>query len=175
MYSWQAFVMRKLPSRCTASTFWKSCSGILNRRLSRMMPALLTKTVGGPSSSAVFFTAACTCSSSDTSAPMPMASPPAALIASTVSRVSSSFRSNTATLCPSAARRFAVAAPIPRAAPVTIAVRAIDHSSWWFCVFAENLVRFLFYRSVRTFRKRCPQGRKGRWDAHGPTGPFCRG
>lgn len=44
-------------------------------------------------------------------------------MASTVSLVAASSMSTTATAIPSAANRRAVAAPIPRAAPVTMATR----------------------------------------------------
>jgi hypothetical protein len=55
-----------------------------------------------------------------------MAWPPAARIASTVPFAEPSSRSRTATGIPSRASRFAVAAPMPRAAPVTIATRVKD-------------------------------------------------
>ena len=104
-------------------TVSQSSSDILNSRLSRVTPALFTSTVGGPSSAATRATAASTCSASDTSAPTASARPPAASIASTVPFAAASSRSITATARPSAASRSAVAAPIPRAAPVTIATR----------------------------------------------------
>ena len=59
----------------------QSASVILNSRLSRVTPALLTSTTGGPSSAAIRSTAACTCSASPTSAPTASARPPAASIA----------------------------------------------------------------------------------------------
>ena len=52
--------------------------------------------------------------------------PPAAVIFSTVSLQAASSRSSTATARPSAASRTAVAAPMPRAAPVTMATRWLD-------------------------------------------------
>jgi hypothetical protein len=87
------------------------------------MPALLIRTVGGPSSSATRCTAAATAPASLTSAPTPSAVPPAPSIAATVSAQLDSFRSTTATANPSSANRLATAAPMPRAAPVTIATR----------------------------------------------------
>ena len=104
-------------------TVSQSSSVILNSRLSRSTPALLTSTAGGPSSAATRSTAAATWSAWLTSAPTAIARPPADVIASTVPLPSASFRSSTATAIPSAARRRATAAPMPRAAPVTIATR----------------------------------------------------
>jgi len=54
-----------------------------------------------------------------TSVPGYAGSPPAAQIASETRAASGSFRSAKATLAPSAARRWAVALPMPEAAPVT--------------------------------------------------------
>ncbi len=96
---------------------------ILKRRLSRRTPALLTRMVGAPSSAAMRSIAACTWASSETSQPTASARPPAAVICSTVSLQAASSRSMTATARPSAASRTAVAAPMPRAAPVTTATR----------------------------------------------------
>ena len=90
-----------------------------------MIPALLTRTVGAPSSCATRSTAAPTSASSATFAPTARACPPAARISSTTGWHADSSRSSTATAMPSAASFLATAAPIPRAAPVTIAVRVI--------------------------------------------------
>jgi len=56
--------------------------------------------------------------SSVTSAPSPNASPPAALIARAVSSAAAAARSTHATRAPSAAKRIAVARPMPEPAPV---------------------------------------------------------
>src|SRR6266568_2583593 len=85
------------------------------------MPALLTTTVGPPSDPASCSTAAVTEASSDTSAPRATAFPPASVMAWTVSAQWAASRSRTPTASPSAARRLATAAPIPRAAPETTA------------------------------------------------------
>src|SRR5665647_2853884 len=61
----------------------QSSAVILNSRLSRVIPALFTNTVGAPSSSATRPTAVSTACSSATSAPTASASPPDALISST--------------------------------------------------------------------------------------------
>ena len=121
MCFWAARVIRNAPRRCTPMTVSQSSSLILNSRLSRSTPALFTRTAGGPSSAATFSTPAATWSAWLTSAPTAIAWPPADVIASTVPAQSASFRSSTATAFPSAASRLATAAPMPRAAPVTIA------------------------------------------------------
>src|SRR4051795_2572074 len=141
-----ARAIRNEPRRWTCMTRSQSASVILNSRLSRVTPALLTSTTGGPSSSAIRSTATWTCSASPTSAPTASARPPAPSIASTVPPASSGDkattatphpsahlprargrasgdRSTTATATPPAASRWAVAAPMPRAAPVPIATR----------------------------------------------------
>src|SRR4051794_33676262 len=123
MYFCTARVIRKAPRRCTFRTVSQSDSLILNSMLSRVTPALLTSTVGPPSSAAIRSTAAVTCSASLTSAPTARAVPPAASIVSTVPLAWPSSRSRTATANPSWASRIAVAAPMPRAAPVTTATR----------------------------------------------------
>ncbi len=64
-----ARVMRKEPRRWTFITASQSSTLILKSMLSRMMPALLTSTVGAPSSAATRSTADCTAASSDTSTP----------------------------------------------------------------------------------------------------------
>src|SRR5579875_1623286 len=123
MCFWLALVIRNAPRRCTPSTVSQSSSDILNSRLSRSTPALFTSTAGGPSSAATRSTAAVTWSVLLTSAPTAIACPPASPIALTVPAQLSSSRSITATAIPSAASRIAVAAPMPRAAPVTMAIR----------------------------------------------------
>src|SRR5436189_146955 len=97
MCFWAARLMRNAPRRCTPSTVSQSSSVILNSRLSRITPALLTRTAGGPSWPAILPTAASTCSAWLTSAPTARARPPAAVIASTVAAQVWASRSSTAT------------------------------------------------------------------------------
>src|SRR6516225_11297595 len=118
-----ARLIRNAPRRCTPSTVSQSASVILNSRLSLITPALLIRTTGGPRSAATLPTAASTWSAWLTSAPTAMARPPASVIASTVPVQAEASRSSTATAMPSVASRVAVAAPMPRAAPVTMATR----------------------------------------------------
>ena len=108
----------------------QSPSVILNSRLSRRMPALLTSTVGAPSSSATRFTTSVTCSESLTSSLRPKAFPPPATIFSAPSQhgllVEVEQRDGEAV----AASRWATAAPMPRAAPVTMATLSATGSSF---------------------------------------------
>src|SRR5690606_22066527 len=114
--------MRKAPLRCTPSTASQSSSDILNSRLSRVIPALLTRMCRPPSSSTTRCTAASTDAASATSQPTPIAlvAPRSAAVAAACN----SSRSSTATAAPSCAKRRAVPAPMPRAAPVTITTRS---------------------------------------------------
>lgn len=121
-----ARVMRNEPRRCTFSTESQSSSVILKIRLSRVMPALFTSTVGGPSSSATFATAASTCSVLLTSRPTPTARPPPEARSSAPDLTAEESRSSRPTANPSADSLLATAAPIPRPAPVTIATREWD-------------------------------------------------
>ena len=68
MCCWVARLIRKAPRRWTLITESQSTVDILNSRLSRVMPALLTSTVGAPRSDATRSTADCTAASSATSA-----------------------------------------------------------------------------------------------------------
>src|SRR5579859_5038518 len=129
MYFWTARLIRNAPRRCTPSTVSQSSSVILNSRLSRITPALLTSTVGAPSSPATRSTAASTWSRWLTSAPTANARPPASAISFTVPAQAASSRSRTPTAIPSAASLRAVAAPMPRAAPVTIATVCVTDVS----------------------------------------------
>ena len=63
MYFCTARLIRNAPRKCTPMTVSQSSSVILNSRLSRITPALLTSTAGGPSSAAIASTAAATCGS----------------------------------------------------------------------------------------------------------------
>src|SRR5215207_3601527 len=123
MYFCAALEQRKLPLRCTSSTLSQSSSLILNERLSRNSPALLTRMSIRPKRCTISSNAFSTCCALDTSQAIAIASDPTASTASTVSWQASAERSRTATFAPSCASRMASAAPMPRAAPVTIAVR----------------------------------------------------
>src|ERR671917_415421 len=111
MYLCAALEHRKLPFRWTSRTVSQSSSLILKERLSRNTPALLT------------------CWALDTLHATASASTPAASTASPVCRQASAERSSTATLAPSCASRIASAPPMPRAAPVTTAIRPLSLTS----------------------------------------------
>src|SRR5215212_2010108 len=123
MYFCAALEHRKLPLRWTSSTLSQSSSLILNERLSRNSPALLTRMSIRPKRCTISSKAFSTCCALDTSQAIAIASDPAASTASTVSWHASADKSRTATFAPSCASRMASAAPIPRADPVTTAVR----------------------------------------------------
>jgi len=117
-------------------------SEILKRRLSRVTPALLTSTVGSPRSATTFSTAAPHLVTVGDVGPERDRLATRLLDLTNVRAPSSSLRSSTATAIPSAARRLAVPAPMPRAAPVTIAIRCG--------------IKFVFPSSARTCGRRTP-------------------
>ncbi len=96
-----------------------------------MMPALLTRTTGGPSSSATRATPLSTCPAFVTSTATPVDRPPASRIRPATASHDGSSRSSTPTANPSLPSRSAVAAPMPRAAPVTMATRSGDMRLLW--------------------------------------------
>src|ERR671917_1048980 len=129
MYLCAALEQRKLPFRWTSRTVSQSSSLILKARLSLRTPALLTRMSIRPKRLATSSKALSTFWALDTSHAIANASTPAASTASTVCRQASAERSSTATLAPSCASRIASAAPMPRAAPVTTAVRPLSLTS----------------------------------------------
>jgi hypothetical protein len=83
------------------------------------VPALFTSTSNRPKVATAFSTAPLTASTSAASAWMAMALPPPSSTALTTAEAAlASFAYVMATLAPSAARRFAIAAPKPRDPPV---------------------------------------------------------
>src|SRR5699024_11324161 len=167
MYAWAALLIKNAPLRWTFMTVSQSSTDILNSRLSRRTPALLTRMAGGPRRSATVSTAAVTWSGSDTSQPTASAVPPSAVILSTTCWASASFRSSTATARPSRAKRSAVAAPMPWAAPVTIATRG----------FADMGLPPYFTGGRKRDPNHIPTGRYGagcqKWDAWEEKNFFC--
>src|SRR5438874_1601718 len=105
------------PFRCVSMTASQSSSVILKSRLSRMMPAQATRMSSEPPAATAASTAPSMSSRDVTS--QRTACPP---IAAAVSRAPAPSKSATTTVPPSAASRAAVAAPMPRAPPVTRAV-----------------------------------------------------
>lgn len=115
------------PSRSTAKQRRQSSSLIVSGSANTLMPALFTSTSSGPNSASVRASAARTeswrvtsaCSAS-TRAPSTSAAI-AAAIAAAVRCACSTSTSSSATHAPSRANACAIAAPMPRAAPVTAA------------------------------------------------------
>ena len=124
MYFCAARVMRNGPRRFTAMTVSQSSSVSLNSMLSRVTPALLTSTVGSPSSATTRSTAAATDSASATSTAMPTARPPSATM-----RLGGRLRPGLVEVEDRHGEAVGrqppeMPAPMPRAPPVTIAVRS---------------------------------------------------
>src|SRR3990170_5025761 len=117
-----ALVTRKVPFRFVRTTVSKSSSERRMRRLSRVTPALFTRTSIRPCSEITAWTAASTRGASPTSKGDRTPLPPALSIPASTSRAAASllakFRTTTA---PSEANLSATARPIPRDAPVTSA------------------------------------------------------
>src|SRR5260370_24596587 len=111
------------------------------------VPALFTSTSSRPNVATVFSTAAATASASAASAWIAIAFRPARSISLTTDAAASApFVYVMATFAPSAARRLAIAAPMPREPPV---ISAIFPSSFF------DIVLLLYAQSCRTLdRKR---------------------
>src|SRR6056297_98860 len=90
--------------------------------LNSPIPALFTRPVTVPYSSIVASTTARTAASSVTSAGATSTSPAASATAAATASRSASLRAVTTTFAPSRANRFAIDAPSPRLAPVTMIV-----------------------------------------------------
>src|SRR4028119_1464066 len=110
MYFCAALEHRKLPLRCTSSTLSQSSSVLLNERLSRKSPALLTRMSTRPKRLWISANALSTCCALDTSHAIAMASVPAASTASTASLPASAPRPGTAPAAPLGAPAAAGAA-----------------------------------------------------------------
>src|SRR5487761_293059 len=99
-----------------------SSSVVSSTDLVNMTPALLTRMSTRPNLSRVARTRPLTSDDIDTSARIESPSPPLLLIESTTAWASRSLPTQlTVTFAPSAAKRSAIALPIPREEPVTIA------------------------------------------------------
>src|SRR5258705_8245864 len=132
MPSHTALQQKKVPVRCTSSTFAKSAISILPNDLSRKMPALAQSRSTRLHSLVARSTIALTCSKSETSARSATATPPALRISSTTVSAGVSDpplpsrappKSLTTTLAPRLASPSACARPRPLPAPVTMATR----------------------------------------------------
>src|SRR5208282_2005779 len=104
-----------------------SSSVVSSNGFGMAVPALFTSTSSRPKVATVFSTARLTASTSAASAWIATAFPPSRSIALTTAEAAlASFAYVKATLAPSAARRFAIAAPMPREPPVTSATFSVN-------------------------------------------------
>src|SRR5882672_4767343 len=118
-----AWVAASAPRTLMSITRSISSSVVVSKVFGIAVPALLTSTSSRPKVATVFSTAPLTASASAASAWIAIAFPPSRSIAFTTAEAAlASFAYVMATLAPSAARRFAIAAPMPREPPVTSAI-----------------------------------------------------
>src|SRR5215469_14675698 len=115
------FVPRNTPREFTAISRSHASVSSMSATALPLMPALLTRISSLPCFCTVAATTAFQSSSFVTSRRMNSAVPLARVISAATWRPSSSSMSATTTFAPSLAKRRAVAAPMPEAAPVTIA------------------------------------------------------
>ncbi len=113
---------RNEPLAITSCCRSQSATVVSSSGLEIDRPALLTTRSTPPKASTAASNARCTASSSETSAPTPMATSAEPMPFATASAFAAS-RSATTTQAPSAASRSAMALPMPDAAPVTSATR----------------------------------------------------
>ena len=111
------------PRRFTSSVSWKSSSVSSSSEASLRTPALLTRMSRRPHSSTTRSSVRSTAKASVMSLVKDSASPPPRAICSAVWVTPAASRSRSATCAPARASIRAVAAPMPRPAPVTTATR----------------------------------------------------
>src|SRR6267143_4734966 len=122
MYFSAACVAAIVPRTLMSITRSISSSVVSSNVFGMAVPALFTSTSSRPKVAKVFSTALLTAPTSAASAWIAIALPPSSSIALTTAEAAlASFAYVMATLAPSAARRFAMAAPMPREPPVTSA------------------------------------------------------
>src|SRR5438309_10921125 len=124
MWPTAARVALKAVRRLTSSTKFHTSSVIVWNILSRVMPALLIRMSSLPNPSTAPATSAAAPWGCTALSRLSAALPPSAVISATTASAGSGSTSLTTTEAPSAANSLAVAAPIPRPAPVTIATRS---------------------------------------------------
>src|SRR6202521_4996675 len=119
-----ACVAANTPRTLMSITRSSSSSVVSSNGFGMAVPALFTSTSSRPKVATAFSTAPLTASTLAASAWIATAFPPASSIALTTAEAAlASFAYVIATFAPSAARRFAIAAPMPREPPVTKATR----------------------------------------------------
>src|SRR2546425_3023204 len=124
MWSTAARVALKAVRRLVSRTKFQVSSVMVWNILSRVIPALLMRMSILPKPSTARPISAPAPAASTALSVLTAAEPPAAVISSTTSWAGPVAMSFTTTEAPSAARSFAVAAPMPRPAPVTMATRS---------------------------------------------------
>src|ERR1700730_2491303 len=124
MWSTAARVAWNAVRRLTSRTKFQMSSVIVWNILSRVMPALLTRMSSLPKPSTAPATSAAAPSMATALSRLSAAVPPSAVISATTASAGSGAAAFTTTEAPSAANSLAVAAPIPRPAPVTMATRS---------------------------------------------------
>src|SRR5438093_7917792 len=140
-----ACVATSVPRTLMSITRSISSSVVSSKVFGMAVPALFTSTSSRPKVATVFSTAPLTASTSAASAWIATAFPPLSSIALTTAEAAlASFAYVMATLAPSAARRFAIAAPMPLEPPVMSATFSfnLDMGSPLLCLQfrAERLV-----------------------------------
>src|SRR5213592_3631184 len=118
-----ARVMRNAPRRLTSMTWSQSSSFMRTRRPSRMTPALLTRMSTRPNRCLAASTRRSASSRLAASAATPRTAPPCASSSFAERWSRSASRPETTTAAPSSASNAAIARPMPRPPPVTIATR----------------------------------------------------
>src|SRR5580692_11383283 len=122
-----ACVVASMPRTLMFITRSISSSVVSSNVFGMAVPALFTRTSSRPKVATVFSTALLTASTSAASAWIARAFPPLRSIALTTAEAAlTSFAYVMATLAPSSASRFAIAAPMPREPPVTSATFSVN-------------------------------------------------
>src|SRR3989442_944645 len=125
-----ARVMRNAPRRLTSMTRSQSSSFMRTRRPSRMTPALLTRMSTRPNRCLAASTNRSASSRITASATTPRTAPPRASSSLAERWSRSASRPETTTAAPSSASNVAIARPMPRLPPVTIATRPSRGPFW---------------------------------------------
>src|SRR6202162_3895081 len=122
-----AWVVANTPRMLMSITRSISSSVVSSNGFGMAVPALFTSTSSRPKAATAFSTAPLTALASAASAWIATAFPPASsMVLITAAAALESLAYVMATLAPSAARRFAIAAPIPREPPVTSATLLVN-------------------------------------------------
>src|SRR6266436_903437 len=153
-----ACVARNTPRTLMSSTRSISSTVVSSNVFGMAVPALFTSTSRRPNVVTVFSTAALPASASVASAWIAIAFPPARSISLTTDAAASApFVYVMATFAPSAARRLAIAAPIPREPPVMSAIFPSSFLDIFYLLFLQSHSLRLLYGSDHGPTKFCEQ------------------